>query len=34
MAYALGFEHPQQFARLVRQKTGRSPSEWRAAKAK
>ena len=31
VAYALGFEHPQHFTRLFRQKTGRSPSEWRRA---
>lgn len=29
VAYALGFEHPQHFARLFRQKTGHSPGEWR-----
>jgi AraC family transcriptional activator of pobA len=31
VAYALGFEHPQHFTRLFRQKTGLSPSEWRRA---
>jgi AraC family transcriptional activator of pobA len=30
VAYALGFEHPQHFARLFRGKTGQSPREWRA----
>lgn len=29
VAYALGFEHPQHFARLFRKKTGQSPGEWR-----
>ena len=29
VAYALGFEHPQHLARLFRQKTGHTPSEWR-----
>lgn len=29
VAYALGFEHPQHFSRLFRQKTGQSPGEWR-----
>lgn len=29
VAYSLGFEHPQHFARLFRQKTGHSPGEWR-----
>ena len=32
VAYALGFEHPQHFTRLFRQKTGCSPSEWRRAR--
>ena len=31
VAYALGFEHPQHFTRLFRQKTGLSPSKWRRA---
>jgi AraC family transcriptional regulator, transcriptional activator of pobA len=29
VAYALGFEHPQHFSRLFRQKTGHSPGAWR-----
>jgi AraC family transcriptional regulator, transcriptional activator of pobA len=29
VAYALGFEHPQHFSKLFKQKTGHSPSEWR-----
>ncbi|WP_441291945.1 helix-turn-helix domain-containing protein [Sorangium sp. KYC3313] len=29
VAYALGFEHPQHFSKLFRQKTGQSPGEWR-----
>ncbi|MGC4118551.1 MAG: helix-turn-helix transcriptional regulator [Myxococcales bacterium] len=29
VAYSLGFEHPQHFAKLFKQKTGSSPSEWR-----
>ena len=29
VAYALGFEHPQHFARLFRQKTGVAPAAWR-----
>jgi AraC family transcriptional activator of pobA len=29
VAYALGFEHPQHFSRLFKQKTGQSPGEWR-----
>ncbi len=29
VAYALGFEHPQHFARLFRQKTGEAPGAWR-----
>jgi AraC family transcriptional activator of pobA len=29
VAYALGFEHPQHFSRLFREKTGSSPGEWR-----
>ena len=28
VAYALGFEHPQAFTRLFRQKTGCAPSAW------
>lgn len=31
VAFALGFEHPQHFARLFRQKTGQSPGAWRRA---
>jgi AraC family transcriptional activator of pobA len=31
VAYALGFEHPQHFSRLFKQKTGQSPGEWRRA---
>ncbi|WP_437821180.1 helix-turn-helix transcriptional regulator [Sorangium sp. So ce1078] len=31
VAYALGFEHPQHFSRLFREKTGMSPGEWRRA---
>jgi AraC-like DNA-binding protein len=31
VAAALGFEHPQHFSRLFKQKTGRSPGEWRRA---
>jgi len=33
VAYALGFEHPQHFTRLFRQKTGHSPGEWKRANA-
>jgi AraC-like DNA-binding protein len=31
VAYALGFEHPQHFSKLFRQRTGQSPGEWRRA---
>jgi AraC family transcriptional activator of pobA len=31
VAYALGFEHPQHFSRLFKQKTGQSPGQWRRA---
>jgi AraC family transcriptional activator of pobA len=29
IAYALGFEQPQHFSKLFKQKTGRTPGEWR-----
>ena len=29
IAYSLGFEYPQHFSKLFKQKTGRSPSEYR-----
>ncbi len=31
VAYSLGFEHPQHFTRLFRQKTGHAPGEWKRA---
>jgi AraC-like DNA-binding protein len=29
IAYALGFEQPQHFSKLFKQKTGASPGQWR-----